>query len=320
MKVVIPGGSGQIGPMLARAMTGDGHEVTILGRQPSTEKHPWKYATWDAISLGPWVKEIDGADVLINMAGRNVSCRYNARNRQEIMQSRVQSTEVIGQAIQQAARPPRVWLQASTATIYAHRYDDPNDEITGILGGAEPNVPDTWRFSIEVAQAWERAATSIETPQTRKVLLRSAMIMSPDRGGVFDVLIGLVRKGLGGTNGDGKQYVSWIHDHDFIQAIYWLIEHEMEGPVNLTSPEPLPNAQFMATLRKAWGAKIGLPATKWMMELGAIFLGTETELILKSRRVVPKRLLDAGFVFQYPHWSDASADLCQRWKAARRAN
>ncbi len=319
MKVVIPGGSGQVGTILARAFSEDKHEVVILGRQVAPSKGPGRQCSWDGRTLGPWVQEIEGADVVINLAGRNVSCRYNTTNRQEIMESRVQSTQVIGEAIRLSVRPPRVWLQSSTATIYAHRYDAPNDETTGILGGNEPSVPDTWRFSIAVAEAWERAATAIETPQTRKVLLRSAMTMSPDRGGVFDVLLGLVRKGLGGTNGDGKQYVSWIHEHDFVRAVKWLIEHEMEGPVNLSSPEPLPNAEFMATLRRAWGTKIGLPATKWMLELGAIFLKTETELILKSRRVVPGRLLEAGFEFNYPHWKEASADLCQRWKAARSA-
>ena len=319
MKIVIPGGSGQVGTILARTFLEDKHEVVILGRQEPPSKGPGRHCSWDGKILGPWVQEIDGSDVVINLAGRNVSCRYNARNRQEIMESRVQSTQAIGEAIRQSVRPPRVWLQSSTATIYAHRYDAPNDETTGILGGNEPSVPDTWRFSIAVAQAWERAATAIETPQTRKVLLRSAMTMSPDRGGVFDVLLGLVRKGLGGTNGDGKQYVSWIHEHDFVRAVKWLIKHEMEGPVNLSSPEPLPNAEFMATLRRAWGTKIGLPATKWMLELGAIFLKTETELILKSRRVVPGRLLGAGFTFQYPHWRDAAVDLCQRWKAARSA-
>jgi NAD dependent epimerase/dehydratase family enzyme len=149
------------------------------------------------------------------------------------------------------------------------------------------------------------------------VLLRSAMTMSPDRGGIFDTLLGLVRRGLGGTCGDGRQYVSWIHDADFTRAIRWLIDHELDGPVNLSSPNPLPNAEFMRTLRRAWGAPVGLPATAWMLELGAIFLRTESELILKSRRVVPGRLIDSGFVFQFPDWSAAAADLCRRWRAAR---
>ncbi len=231
------------------------------------------------------------------------------------MESRVNSTRVVGQAIARAIRPPPVWLQAGTATIYAHRYDAPNDEATGILGGSEPNAPDTWRFSIDVAKGWERTLDEAVVPQTRKVMLRSAMTMSPDRGGVFDVLLGLVRHGLGGQAGDGRQYVSWIHDQDFIRAIYWLLEHR---EVNLAAPNPVPNAFFMRALREAWGMPFGLPAARWMLEIGAFFLGSETELILKSRRVVPGRLLAAGFTFQFPTWPEAARDLCRRWRELHR--
>jgi NAD dependent epimerase/dehydratase family enzyme len=175
-------------------------------------------------------------------------------------------------------------LQSGTATIYAHRYDNPNDEKSGILGGNEPNAPDTWQFSIDVAKAWEAAALAVQLPRTRQVLLRSAMTMSPDRGGVFDTLMSLVRVGLGGTNGIGRQYVSWIHEFDFVRAIRWLIENDLEGVVNICSPNPLPNADFMRHLRAAAGMRIGLPASRWMLELGAIFMRTETELILKSHR------------------------------------
>ncbi len=284
-----------------------------LSRRP--RKEPWRTAYWDAESLGQWTTELEDADVVINLAGRNVNCRYNQANRRLIMDSRVKSTRVIGEAIARMTNPPRVWLQMSTATIYAHRYDAPNDELTGILGGAEEDVPDTWRFSIDVATAWEQAAREANVPNTRKVLLRSAMTMSPDRGGVFDVLLRLVRWGLGGQNGDGRQYVSWIHSDDFVQAVCWLIAHEaIEGPVNLSSPDPIPNADFMRMLRSAWGARLGLPASRWMLELGALFLRTETELILKSRRVIPGRLLESGFTFQFPGWSEATNDLCRRWR------
>ncbi len=205
----------------------------------------------------------------------------------------------------------KLWLQSGTATIYAHRFDAPNDEFTGIIGGNEPNVPETWRFSIKVAQAWEQAVEEAVTPATRKVILRSAMVMSPDPGGIFDVLLGLVRKGLGGRAGNGRQFVSWIHQVDFINAIHWLIEHdEISGAINLSAPNPLPNDAFMREIRKASGTRIGLPATRWMLEIGAIFLKTEIELILKSRRVVPGRLLEAGFRFKYPEWPAAVADLC----------
>ena len=268
-------------------------------------------------TIGNWTSVIDGADVVINLAGRSVNCRYTPANRRAIMESRTKSTLVIGQAIARAANPPRVWLQASTATIYAHRYDQPNNEAAGIVGGGEPEAPDTWAFSIDVATSWERAANDANTPNTRRVLMRSAIILSPDQGGIFDVLLSLTRRGLGGTNGDGRQYISWIHDRDFVRAVYWLIEHDVDGPVNLASPNPLPNAEFMRTLRRAWGAPFGLPATRWMLEIGAVFMRTETELILKSRRVVPGRLADAGFALDFPMWADAAGDLCARRRNAR---
>jgi uncharacterized protein (TIGR01777 family) len=305
MKIVIPGGSGHVGHLLARAFQRDGHEVVVLSRRP--ESAPWRTLAWDGRSLGNWAQELEGAE-------RSVNCRYGARNRHEIMDSRVNSTEVIGKAIVKATHPPRLWLQASTATIYEHRFDAPNDDVTGILGGQELDAPDTWRFSIDVATTWERVANeTTPLPQTRLVLLRSAVVMSPDRGGAFDMLLRLVRLGLGGQNGDGRQFVSWIHEDDFVRAIYWLIEHDaLSGPVNMAAPNPLPNKDFMRDLRQAWGTRLGLPSTKWMLEVGAFFLRTETELILKSRRVVSTRLTQSDFVFQYPDWSEAARDLCTR--------
>jgi uncharacterized protein len=313
VKVAIPGGTGQVGAILARAFHRDGHEVVVIGRNPAPSA--WRAVRWDASTHGEWTRELDGADVVINLAGRSVNCRYTAANRESIMQSRVVSTRLVGEAIALARHPPRAWLQASTATIYAHRFDAPNDEATGIIGGDEPDAPDTWRFSIDVAKAWERELDRAEVPGTRKVKLRSAVTLSPDRGGIFDTLLALVRRGLGGTAGSGRQYVSWIHDADFVRAVYWLIDHDdVHGPVNLAAPEPLPNAAFMRELRSAWGAPLGLPAPSWMLELGAIFMRTETELILKSRRVVPGVLLARGFRFQFPTWPEAAKDLCTRWR------
>jgi uncharacterized protein len=316
VKIVIPGGSGQVGTVLARAFAGDGHEVVILTRGAAAAAG--RAVRWDATSLGPWAQELDGADVVVNLAGRSVNCRYNEANRREIMDSRVDSTRVIGQAIAQAQRPPRVWLQSSTATIYAHRYDAPNDERTGRLGGDEPDLPDTWRFSTDVARAWERTLDAADTPSTRKVAMRTAIVLGPDRGGIFDVLLGLVRRGVGGTAGDGRQYISWIHDEDLVAALYFLIERDdLDGAINVAAPEPLPNAEFMRALRQAWGTRVGLPATAWMLELGAVFMRTETELILKSRRVAPGRLLDAGFAFRHPSWPEAARSLCAAWRRAR---
>ncbi len=313
MKIVIPGGSGQVGTLLARAFHAAGEDVVVISRQAVEAE--WRTVIWDAKGLGDWVAELDGADVVINLAGRSVNCRYNARNRELIKQSRIQTTRLVGQAIAAARQPPGVWLQASTATIYAHRFDAPNDEATGILGGAEPDVPETWRFSIDVATSWEHELDQADVPGTRKVKLRSAITLSPDAGGIFDTLLGLVRRGLGGTAGDGRQYVSWIHDADFARAIRWIIDRdEMSGAINLAAPNPVPNAEFMRALRAAWGAPIGLPATRWMLEIGAVVLRTETELILKSRRVVPGILAESGFEFQFPTWPEAARDLCRRWR------
>jgi uncharacterized protein (TIGR01777 family) len=314
MKVVIPGGSGQVGAVLARAFHGRGDEVVVLSRTQTTAL-PWRSVKWDGETLGEWASEFEGADAVINLAGQSVNCRYTAENRRIIIDSRVKSTRVVGQAIAQSNNSPRVWLQASTATLYAHRYDAPNDEASGIIGGSEPNAPDTWRFSIDVVKKWEHELNAAATPNTRKVLMRSAIVMAPDGGGSFDLLLRLVRFGLGGSAGDGKQYVSWIHDRDFVGAADWLIQRdELEGPVNLAAPNPLPNAEFMQTLRKAWGIPFGLPATEWMLELGAWALRSETELILKSRRVIPTRLLDSGFTFQFPTWAEAAKDLYVRWR------
>ena len=316
MRIVIPGGSGQVGTILARAFHRDGHDVVILSRSP--QSRPWRVIELDGSTLGAWQRELDGSDVVINLAGRSVNCRYNASNRHDIMQSRLASTRVVGEAIATATRPPRVWLQSSTATIYAHRYDSANDEHRGILGGDEPNAPNTWRFSIEVARAWERAFDESVTTATRKVALRSAMTLSPDAGGIFDTLAGLVRRGLGGAAGDGRQFMSWIHFEDFVAAVRWLIQRDdIRGVVNFASPNPLPNAEFMRVLRHALGAPFGLPAQRWMLEVGARFMRTETELILKSRRVVPARLLEHGFSFKYPLWEDAARNLGHEWLASR---
>ena len=316
MRIVIPGGTGQVGSLLAHAFQRDGHDVVVVSRSPRSR--PWREVAWDGVTLAGWASEIDGCDVVINLAGRSVNCRYSAANRREMIESRVVSTRAVGEAIAQASRPPRVWLQASTATIYAHRYDAPNDEATGVVGGNELSAPSSWRFSIEVARAWERALDEAATPQTRKVALRSAMTMSPDRGGIFDTLLGLVRRGLGGAAGDGRQFISWIHHVDFVRAVRWLIDHdELDGVVNVCAPSPLPNREFMRLLRQAAGVPIGLPANRLMLEIGALFMRTETELILKSRRVVPTRLLESGFDFFFPDWRDAAIDLCREWRSAR---
>ena len=316
LRIVLPGGSGQVGTILARYFQSQGHDVVVLAR--STRPAPWRIVQWDGTNSDRWTAELENADLVLNLTGRNVNCRYNDANRREIKESRTRTTRLLGEAISRLTHPPKIWMNASTATIYRHALDRPMDEATGEIGGNEPDAPSTWNFSIDVATSWEKEFFAANTPATRKIALRSAMVMSPDRDGIFDTLLRLVRFGLGGASGSGKQFVSWIHDQDFLRSIQYLMDHDdLDGAINIASPNPLPNAEFMAALRKAWGARIGLPASAWMLELGAVFLRTETELILKSRRVIPGRLLARGFRFDFPAWNDAAHDLVKRSKSLR---
>ena len=311
MKVVIPGGTGQVGAALGRALRGDGHEVVVLTRQAGGKGQ----VSWDGERLGPWAREVDGSDVVINLAGRSVSCRYTKENLTAMMRSRVRSARVVGQAIAAAERPPRVWLQMSTATVYAHTHGAPNDDVTGVIGGAEDGVPGYWAFSVDIAQAWERELDEAKVPATRKVALRAAMVMTPDKGGAFDVLSRMARLGLGGPVAGGRQYVSWIHEDDFTAAVRFIIDQDvLTGPVNLAAPGPVPQRDFMREIRAAWGVPAGLPATRWMAELGAFAIRSDTELLLKSRRVVPGRLTAAGFEFRQGAWPEAARDLVRRAK------
>lgn len=313
MKIVIPGGSGSIGQVLLRHFLPLGHEVIVLTRKP---RQGTSDVNWDSKTLGIWKDSLEGADVVINLAGKSVNCRYNTENLKEMMDSRVESTKVLGEAIAGCVNPPKVWLQASTATIYEHRFDAPNDETTGILGGDEAGAPKKWNASIAIAKAWEKTLEEAPTPGTRKVALRSSLTLSPDTGSIFDVMATLARRGLGGMVGSGKQYVSWIHEIDFVRALEFIIQHEeLRGAVNVCSPNPLPNKEFSKALRDAVGAPISFPTPSFALEIGAIAMGTETELLLKSRRVVPKRLLDAGFTFTYPYWEGAAKELGVRWRS-----
>jgi len=308
-RLVIPGGSGYLGRHVADWFTAAGWNVTILSRHASAGNTGPRVLDWDGATLGPWADAIDGADALLNLAGRTVNCRYNARNKAEIYASRLDSTRVLGRAIAAAKNPPPVWLNASSATIYRHAEDRPMDEATGELGAD---------FSVDVCKQWEAALMSADVPHTRRVALRAAMVMGPGAGGVFEAFRGIARKGLGGTLGPGTQYVSWIHLRDFCRAVEFLIDTPtLDGPVNVSSPNPIPNRQFMRELRQAAGARVGLPATRWMLEVGAVLLRTETELLLKSRRVVQARLLAAGFAFDFPDWAAAAADVVAAERARK---
>ncbi|SEF47148.1 hypothetical protein SAMN05421819_0119 [Bryocella elongata] len=331
MRILLPGGSGQVGTILARHLHSRGHDVVVLSRNAAAHTgNLWTTLPWDGRTPGDWVDELHRSDAVIHLSGRSVNCRYTPENRKAIFDSRIEPTLLLGRLIADSPTPPKLWLNASTSTFYRDTRGAANDEFTGILGDLpshrgtnEPaNLPETWSFSIDVAHRWEAALAAIDTPRTKKIRLRSSMVMSPDAGGVFSVLSGLVRRGLGGTLGPGTQYVSWIHDFDLCRAIELLlaepeITNATAGVVNLTAPDPLPNREFMAELRKAWKQPIGLPAASWMLAIGAVAMRTETELLLKSRRVVPGLLLRDGFEFLFPDWSSAAANLVARSRSAR---
>lgn len=311
MNVVIFGGTGHLGAALKRHLDPRKFQIKIVSRSTKTADSLQR----DGKSLGPWRDALEGADVVINFAGRRVHCRYNDQNLREMMDSRVESTSVIGEAIASCQSPPKLWLQAGTATIYAHRFDAANDEFTGIMGGSEPDAPATWNFSFQIAKNWEKALFEAATPSTRKIALRTAIMMGVDKESAFEIFSRLARIGLGGTFAGGRQYVSWIHELDFARAIEFLIDRaDLEGPVNICTPNPLPQAEFARSLRQAWKVPFGLPAAEWMIAIGAWALNGDTEIVMKSRRVVPTRLLESGFQFRFPYWAEAAKDLADRMR------
>ncbi len=304
-RIILAGGAGFLGQALAKMFLQRGCEVIVLTRSPSARKDKAKEIYWDAKSLGDWAKLVDGAEVVINLAGKSVDCRYTKANRQAIIASRVDSTRVLGEAIAQSQQPPRVWLNSSSATLYKHTFTTPMTESGEI--GATPEAHDA--FSIEVIERWERALNEAPTPNTRKVALRITLVFGKE-GGVFPVLQRLARFRLGGALGSGKQFVSWIHLEDFCRAVEWIIaKYDLSGPINLAAPNPLPNRETMRLIRESCGVPSGLPATEWMLEIGAFFLRTETELLLKSRYVVPRKLVASGFEFQFAELPEALKNL-----------
>lgn len=309
--VLVFGGSGHMGAAILRHKDSTKYRITTVTRNPKSVDD----VHWDGRTLGSWADLLNGSDVVINLAGRRVHCRYNEDNLKEMMSSRVQSTQVLGTAIGRCSSPPGVWLQASTATIYAHTFGEANDEATGVLGGSEPGLPKVWNYSIQIAKNWEEELERAVTPGTRKVALRTAIMMGVDKDSAFDIFSRLTRLGLGGKLGSGRQYVSWVHELDMVRAMEFLIEGSLEGPVNVSAPHPLPQASFAKDLQRAWGIRFGLPAMPWMINIVAWMLNGDSELVMKSRRVIPTRLLNAGFEFQFPEWGPAARDLAERMRA-----
>ncbi len=296
MKIIIAGGSGFLGKSLEKYFMNKGHEVWVLTRKP---KH-FNEIYWDAQNLGNWIDKLENADVLINMTGKSVDCRYNEKNKSEILNSRISSTKILQKAIENTKNPPKLWLNSSSATIYIHSETQLNNEENGVIGDD---------FSINICKAWEKAFFENDLPKTRKVALRTAIVLG-NEGEAIQKLKLITRLGMGGKQGRGNQKMSWIHVNDFCQAVEFVIQNaDIQGVINICSPNPLPNFEFMRTLRETLKIPFGINSPVWLLELASIFIQTETELLLKSRNVYPKRLIDKGFVFNYPTVDLALRDL-----------
>ena len=312
-RIVLPGGSGSVGELLAEHFHAQGDTVVVLSRTPRAR--PWTVLPWDGVHEGPWVDALDGADAVIGLSGRTVNTRSTPEHRREIYDSRIGPTQLLSRVLRGLRNPPSVWLNASTATIYRHALDRPQSEADGEIGGHEPGVPAAWQFSVKVGLDWEAALFDGDLPHTRRLALRTSLVMSPQPGSIFAVLSRLARLGLGGTNGKGTQRVSWMHAHDYVRAVDTMLrEDAWDGVVNLAAPEAPPNREFMRTLRRAWHMPFGPPAPEWAIQVGTFLLRTEPELVLKSRWVYPGRLEREGFRFDFPDWASAAKDLVAKMR------
>lgn len=300
-KLVIAAGTGFLGQTLVAHFKNQFDEIVILTRGNAATKANVRYVHWNAKTFSGWENELENASVLINLAGKSVDCRYNEANKKEILASRIDSTSILNLAARTCANPPKHWLNAATSTVYRHSLDKQMDETTGETGDD---------FSMNVAKAWEAEFFSVETPKTLKTALRTSIVLGK-KGGAFPVLRNLARAGFGGRQGNGRQFISWIHETDFARAVAFCIEKEITGVVNIVSPEPIRNALFMKTLRGVLGVRAGIPIGRRLLEFGAKIIGTETELVLKSRNVIPKRLLENGFGFQFPALEKALQNLAR---------
>ena len=299
-RLVIAGGSGFLGKALMLHFKNSFDEIVILSRSAKSPHENVRYEIWNGRDLDKWENSINGADVLINLAGKSVNCRYTGKNKKTILNSRIDSTRVLGEAIRESKNPPKVWLQAASSTIYRSSYDKIMNERNGEIGED---------FSMNVCKQWERAFMKEECEKTRKIIMRIAIVLGKGGGAIPPTFL-LTRLGLGGKQGSGKQMVSWIHEDDFARAVEWLIDSGKNKSIyNCTSPGPVINSHFMKSIREFLGVPFGIPSPSWLLEIGSFLIGTETELLLKSRWVFPQRLLDEGFVFKYHNLNDALENL-----------
>ena len=314
-KIILAGGTGFIGQEMTKYF-GKENEIVILTRGVTNERtnrndydslsnsdlKNTRYVKWDGRTVQEWVNELNGADLVINLAGKSVNCRYSEKNKQEIFDSRTDAVKAIGKAIKNCDLPPSLWVNASSATIYRDAMDRSQDEYTGEFHDD---------FSVQVCKRWEETFYEQQTPQTRKVALRMAITIGP--GGILIPYFNLLKFGLGGKQGSGKQMYSWVHIEDTCRMIEWVWDHkELSGTYNCSSPNPVTNAEFMRIFRMVTGHIFGLPAYKWMLQIGAPFIGTEIELVLKSRWVIPTKILETGFTFKFPLLENALGDIIKR--------
>lgn len=298
-KLIIAAGTGFLGQVLTNHFRDKFEEIIILTRGESKIKDTIKYVNWDARTFSGWEKELENATVLINLTGKSVDCRYTKQNKKEILLSRIESTKILNKAVIRCVNPPKHWLNSSTATIYRFSLDKEMDEKNGEIGND---------FSMNVAQSWEKAFFKTETPNTLKTALRTSIVLGKN-GGAFIPLKTLAKFGLGGKQGKGNQFISWIHEDDFARAIDFIIEKEITGVINVVVSKPITNKDFMTILRKSVGVPFGISISELLLRIGSIIIKTEIELVLKSRNVIPKRLLENGFQFKFDTLEKALKNL-----------
>lgn len=301
-KLIIAAGTGFLGQVLVRHFKDKFDEIVILTRGKSQIIDEIKYVNWNARTLSGWENELENAAVLINLTGKSVDCRYTEKNKKEILLSRIESTKILNKAVLNCQNPPKHWLNSSTSTIYRFSLDKQMDEADGEIGN---------NFSINVALSWEKSFFKTETPNTLKTALRTSIVLGKN-GGAFIPLKTLAKTGFGGKQGKGNQFVSWIHEEDFANAVDFIIQNEISGVVNVVSPKPIPNSDFMKNLRKALGFPFGIPLNVFLLKIGSFIIRTEPELVLKSRNVIPKRLLENGFIFKFGEIDDAFKNLLKK--------
>jgi uncharacterized protein (TIGR01777 family) len=301
-KIIIAGGDGFLGSKLSTHLLHKGHEVIILSRHKSGKQHKYQYVNWDGKTLGPWADELNGCEAIINLSGRSLNTSFTKKHKKEILDSRINTTNIIGQAIANAETPPKTWINGSAMGIYGSRNDEKLTEEAKAGQG----------FIAKVCQKWEQSLFETHVPNTRKVAIRTALVLD-SKEGFLKPLITLTKLGMGGKAGTGKQFMPWIHVNDWVHLIdYMLFSSHLSGPVNAVAPNAVTNKDFMKALRKALNIPIGIPQPAILIQLGGKIIGTEAELILTGQNAYPQNALQQGFVFEHQQIQETLNHLFQQ--------